>query len=90
VDEEVVQADLSRRSLQGLEAQLRRVEEAIRTISLFDGLAGTATRDMALREVAALSARRRLIVAELGHRRAALATWQADHALVSSPGTPDP
>ncbi|MFC7625730.1 hypothetical protein [Microlunatus sp. GCM10028923] len=42
------------------------------------GVATVETEAAALREVAALSARRRALLAEIKHREAALTTWRSD------------
>lgn len=83
-------ADLPGLSLNDLEARLRQVDESIRTVSMLDGVAGNRTKNMAIREVAILSVRRRRILAEIRRRREALEIWRANQTLVHSPATPDP
>ncbi|GAB3751336.1 hypothetical protein [Microlunatus parietis] len=81
--------DLSGWSLRDLEAQLRQADEAIRTVSMLDGVARSRNKNMAIREVAILSVRRRRILAEIKRRRKALEIWRANQTLVHSPATPD-
>ncbi|NYE72906.1 hypothetical protein [Microlunatus parietis] len=82
-------SDLSGCSLSDLETQLRQVDESIRTVSMPDGAGRNRTRNMAMREVAILSVRRRLIAAEIRRRRKALDVWRMTQSLVHSPTTPD-
>lgn len=72
------EVDLSSCSLAELEIELRQVSQAIHAAGSPRGVASAATEIAALREVAVLSARRRAILNEITHRRAALATWRAD------------
>lgn len=83
-------SDLSGCSLDELETQFRQVAESIRTVSMPDGTGRNRTRNMAIREVAILSARRRRIAAEIRRRREALEAWRANQILVHSPATPAP
>jgi hypothetical protein len=71
------EADLSGCSPAELEIELRQVSQAIHAAGTPRGVATVGTEVAALREVAALAARRRAILAEVAHRRAALASWQA-------------
>ena len=71
------EADLSGFSPAELEIELRQVSQAIHAAGAPRGVARVGTEVAALREVAALAARRRAILAEVAHRKAALASWQA-------------
>ncbi|WP_152361148.1 hypothetical protein [Microlunatus speluncae] len=70
--------DLSSCSMVELEIELHQVSQAMHAAGLPRGAATVETEIAALREVAILSARRRAILAEVSHRRAALASWRAD------------
>ncbi|MFC7621499.1 hypothetical protein [Microlunatus sp. GCM10028923] len=82
-------SDLSGCSMGELETQLTQVDELIRTVSMPDGAGRNRTRNMAMREVAILSVRRRRIAAEIRSRQAALEAWRANQLFVYSPATPD-
>lgn len=71
-------SDLSSCSLEDLESELDRVNEEIRLTGSPQGLATAETEARAIRKIAVLAGHRRQLLTEIGHRRAALASWRAD------------
>ncbi|GAB3752164.1 hypothetical protein GCM10028864_29310 [Microlunatus parietis] len=70
--------DFSGSSLAELEDELRQVSRAIQLAGSPRGVATIESEAQALRKVAALSAHRRALEAEVKFRHAALTAWRAD------------